>query len=312
MIEELDRRFSSVLIFLIPLAFVVGYFCKGFLPPYKGSATPALFIIMFCSTFGLKFSDFLKLGENGPPIAVGILLQLLALPLIAYGVAHLFYSTAQESQLIIGHLCVSTAPAAISTIIWSRITGGNIALAVMVVGIHVLLVPFTAPLTLKLLVGGGHVPMLALSIRLFVAVLLPTVTAVAMYRYLDPERVKPLFASIAKLGMLYMIVLNTSVAAATTPISWQVLRVMGIMAIQVTLFYSVGFLAGWLFKFSSQSRLTLTYFLGMKNNGAALVMALAGFSAKSSLPVAIAIACQQPIASIIDRVWRKNHKTLQD
>jgi BASS family bile acid:Na+ symporter len=308
MIEEFDKRFSSLLIFLIPLAFVVGYMCKGFLPPYKGSATPALFMIMFCSTFGLRFSDFIELGENGPPIVLGIMLQLLALPLIAYAVAHTFYSTTEEAQLIIGHLCVSTAPAAISTIIWSRITGGNIALAVMVVGIHVLLVPFTAPLTLKLLVGGGHVPMLALSIRLFIAVLLPTLTAVSLYRHLNPERVKPLFASIAKLGMLYMIVLNTSVAASTTPISWEVARVMGIMAIQVSLFYSVGFLAGKLCRFSPQSRLTLTYFLGMKNNGAALVMALAGFSAKSSLPVAIAIACQQPIASVIDRFWRKLHQ----
>ena len=307
MIEEFDKRFSSVLIFLIPLAFVVGYYCKGFLPPYKGSATPALFVIMFCSTFGLRFSDFLELGENGPPIAVGILLQLLVLPIIAFGVAHLFYSPVKELQFIIGHLCVSTAPAAISTIIWSRITGGNIALAVMVVGIHVLLVPFTAPLTLKLLVGGGHVPMLALSIRLFIAVLLPTVFSVSMYRYLDVNKVKPLFASVAKLGMLYMIVLNTSVAASTTPLSWQVARVMGIMAIQVSLFYLVGFLTGRLCRFSPQSRLTLTYFLGMKNNGAALVMALAGFTAKSSLPVAIAIACQQPIASVIDRVWRKNH-----
>lgn len=308
MIEEFDKRFSSVLIFLIPLAFVVGYLCKGFLPPYKGSATPALFVIMFCSTFGLRFSDFLELGENGPPILVGIALQLLVLPLIAYGVAHHFYSPSREAEFIIGHLCVSTAPAAISTIIWSRITGGNIALAVMVVGIHVLLVPFTAPLTLKLLVGGGHVPMLALSIRLFVAVLLPTVISVSLYRYLDANRVKPLFASIAKLGMLYMIVLNTSVAASTTPLSWQVARVMGIMAVQVSAFYAVGFLAGRVCRFSPQSRLTLTYFLGMKNNGAALVMALAGFAAKSSLPVAIAIACQQPIASVIDRVWRHQHQ----
>ncbi len=308
MIEEFDKRFSSVLIFLIPLAFVVGYLCKGFLPPYKGSATPALFVIMFCSTFGLRFSDFLELGENGPPILVGIALQLLVLPLIAYGVAHHFYSPSREAEFIIGHLCVSTDPAAISTIIWSRITGGNIALAVMVVGIHVLLVPFTAPLTLKLLVGGGHVPMLALSIRLFVAVLLPTVISVSLYRYLDANRVKPLFASIAKLGMLYMIVLNTSVAASTTPLSWQVARVMGIMAVQVSAFYAVGFLAGRVCRFSPQSRLTLTYFLGMKNNGAALVMALAGFAAKSSLPVAIAIACQQPIASVIDRVWRHQHQ----
>ncbi len=307
MIEEFDKRLSSLLIFLIPLAFVIGYFCKGFLPSYKESATPALFVIMFCSTFGLKFSDFVELGENGPPIIVGILLQLFALPLVAYCVAHLFYSVPNESELIIGHLCVSTAPAAISTIIWSRITGGNIALAVIVVGIHVLLVPLTAPLTLKLLVGGGHVPMQALSIRLFIAVLLPTITAVSLYPYLNPEKVKPLFGSIAKLGMLYMIVLNTSVAASTTPLSLEVARVMGIMAVQVSIFYAVGFWAGKLFRFSPQSRLTLTYFLGMKNNGAALVMALAGFSAKSSLPVAIAIACQQPIASVIDRVWRRNH-----
>jgi predicted Na+-dependent transporter len=144
--------------------------------------------------------------------------------------------------------------------------------------------------------------------KLFIAVLLPTILAVICYELRPSETLKPSMGVIAKVGMLYMIILNTSVAALNTPLSMKVLFVLGIMALQVSLFYATGALAGRLLSISSESKITLTYYLGMKNNGAALVMALAGFPPQSTLPVALAIACQQPMASIIDRLWRRFHE----
>lgn len=238
------------------------------------------------------------------PLMAGLSLQLVALPLIALAVTALFYQ--QHPQWRVGHLCVAASPAAISTIIWSRISDGDVALGILAVGLHVLLIPLVAPLILKFTVGRSvHVPLIPLAERLFIAVFLPTLLSLLAYELYPREEIKPTMGVIAKIGMLYMIVLNTSVAALHTPLSGQVLFVMGIMAIQVCLFYLTGTLAGYLLKIPSSSRITLTYYIGMKNNGAALVMALSGFSPQSTLPVALAIACQQPMASVIDRLWRR-------
>ncbi len=305
-IRRADAFLSSALIYLIPLSFPAGYLARHFMPHYTWTATPVLFAIMFSSTFGLTLQAFLHPREHLKPLSVGLVLQLTALPLIALAVTHIFYS--HHPLWRVGHLCVAASPAAISTIIWSRISGGDVALGVLAVGFHVLLIPLAAPLILKFTVGKSvHVPLAPLAEKLFIAVLLPTILAVVVYRYFPSERVKPAMGVVAKVGMLYMIVLNTSVAALHTPLNLQVLMVMGVMAIQVSLFYATGNLAGWLLGLKPESRITLTYYLGMKNNGAALVMALAGFPPQATLPVALAIACQQPMASVIDRLWRHKH-----
>ena len=305
-IQQADSFLSSALIYLIPLSFPVGYLTRHFMPAYTWTATPVLFAIMFCSTFGLTLQAFLHPREHFKPLSVGLLLQLTVLPLLALGITHIFYP--HHPLWRVGHLCVAASPAAISTIIWSRISGGEVALGILAVGAHVLLIPLAAPLILKLTVGKSvQVPLIPLAEKLFVAVLLPTILAVAVYRLYPRESLKPAMGVVAKVGMLYMIVLNTSVAALNTPLNLQVLMVMGVMAIQVFFFYSTGYLAGWLLRLKPQSRITLTYYLGMKNNGAALVMALAGFPPQATLPVALAIACQQPMASVIDRLWRKRH-----
>ncbi len=306
MIRKIDESLASYLICLIPLSFPVGYLLRHWLPRYDWTATPVLFAIMFCSTFGLRLESFIHPKEHLKPLTVGLILQFSALPLIALGVTSLFYSS--HPLWKVGHLCVATSPAAISTIIWSRITGGNVALAVMAVGAHVLFIPVAAPLILKIAIGKSvQVPLLPLAEKLFIAVLLPTILAVILYELRPSEKVKPSMGVVAKVGMLYMIILNTSVAALNTPLSIKVLFVLGIMALQVSLFYATGALAGRLLSISSESRITLTYYLGMKNNGAALVMALAGFPPQATLPVALAIACQQPMASVIDRLWRRLH-----
>lgn len=306
MIEKTDEALASALIILIPLSFPVGYLLRYSMPQYTWTATPVLFAIMFCSTYGLTWHAFLHPQEHLKPLITGMTLQLTALPLIALGVTSLFYHHHPLWQ--VGHLCVAASPAAISTIIWSRISGGDVALGILAVGAHVLLIPITAPIILKLTVGKSVVvPLLPLAQKLFIAVLLPTILALIAYHMKPMDEFKPPMGIVAKIGMLYMIVLNTSVAALNTPLSIKVLFVLGIMALQVSLFYATGTLAGHLLRLPSESRITITYYLGMKNNGAALVMALAGFPPQATLPVALAIACQQPIASVIDRFWRHKH-----
>ncbi len=288
---------------LIPASFVVGYLSRGFMPALKWTAPHMLFTIMFSSTWGLRRSDFAKLRHYRRLFAWGMVGQFFLIPAVAYGVAILFFGMA--SPYGVGQLCVAASPAAISTIIWSSITGGDVALGVILVGSHVLTIPFVAPVMLKLLVGKSvHVPLGSLFVKLMWSVFIPTLLAVFLYERRPEDRLKPLFSLWAKVGMLYMIVLNTSVAFSSVPLGIAMLRVFVAVGIQVVASYLLGVAVGLISGASRGERITLSYFMGMKNNGAALVMALSGFSPEATLPAALTITWQQPLASIIDRVWR--------
>ncbi len=302
--SALNSFLSRWLIVLIPLSFVAGYAAKGWMPHLKWTAPHMLFTIMFASTWGLRWRDFARIGRYRKVYPLGMIGQFLVIPAVAYAIAHTMFGI--TSDYGVGQLCVAASPAAISTIIWSSITGGDVALGVLLVGTHVLTVPFVAPLMLKLLIGKAvHVPIKALFVKLMWSVFIPTILAVSIYEKRPNDRIKPGLSAWAKLGMLYMIVLNTSVALSSVPFNTELLKVLAAMGIQVATSYAAGFLLGIITSSPRDVRITLSYFLGMKNNGAALVMALSGFSPAATLPAAVTIMWQQPLASIFDRLWRR-------
>ncbi len=307
LLKEANEKLSSLLILLIPLSFVLGYLFKGWMPSLKWTAPHMLFTIMFSSTWGLCWRDFLRVTQYKCFFALGLLGQLFMLPLAAFFLATLFFGV--NDPYGVGLLCVAASPAAISTIIWSSITGGDVALGVLLVGSHVLIIPFAAPLMLKLFVGKSvHVPMAALFGKLMWSVFIPTVLSVIIYEKSGADHVKPALSLWSKLGMLYMIVLNTSVAFSSVPFDFSVLRVFVVVGLQVAVSYLLGFILGWVTGASRGVRITFSYFMGMKNNGAALVMALSGFSFQATLPVALTIMWQQPVASVFDRIWKSTSK----
>lgn len=304
LIQKIDLFLGKNLIILIPACFVLGYISKKFMPNLKWTAVYMLFTIMFASTYGLRWKDFIELGTKKKLIISGLLGQILFLPFISNLLSHIFYN--QGSYWTIGHLCVAASPAAISTIIWSRISEGDVALGVVLVGINVLMIPFLAPLILKVYLGKSiQVPVMTLFWKLLFSVFIPTILAVLIYEKQETDKPKTFLSAWAKLGMLYMIVLNTSVAFASVPINLEMIKVFLGMFTQVASFYLTGALMGKLLKAHDKAKITLSYFMGMKNNGVALVMALSGFPQEATFPVALAIMCQQPIASFLDRYWHK-------
>jgi hypothetical protein len=101
---------------------------------------------------------------------------------------------------------------------------------------------------------------------------------------------------------------GTAIAFASVPLGCGFLVVFSAMALQVAASYVSGFLIGLISGSDRGTRVALSYFMGMKNNGAALVMALSSFPLSSTLPVALTIMCQQPMASVLDRVWRRDER----
>ena len=53
------------------------------------------------------------------------------MPLIGFGVGNVFYPN--EGQLLVGHFLVGATPVAVTSVVWTGIAGGNVALVIAIV-----------------------------------------------------------------------------------------------------------------------------------------------------------------------------------
>lgn len=300
-INKINNKLSRSLIILIPLSFVLGYLLRPLGLKFKWTAYPVLFSIMFASSYGLRLKNFLEIAKFKKTFFFALMTQLVVLPVISIIVTEVFYPGG--SNFIYGHYSLALAPSAISTIIWSRISGGNIPLSTILVGAHALIVPYYTPIALKVMTGKlVRFSASKLLFDLLITVFVPTSLAIITYNPKIEVKTKDVFGIWSKIGLLYMIVLNTAIAFDVVAINLTIIKVFIVTGIQILLSFLVGYMMGKILKLDDASKLTLTYYTGMKNNGAGFVIIFAGFPYEAIFPLASAMMWQQPLASIINTI----------
>ena len=107
----------------------------------------ALPVTLFCIMFGMGTAltpeHFRLLLRQPRAIAVGMLSQMLLLPLLAWGLLALFEL---PPELFVGFMILALAPGGTTSNAFSYQAGGNLALSVALTAIVSLLVPLTIPL----------------------------------------------------------------------------------------------------------------------------------------------------------------------
>ncbi len=300
-IDKFNNFLSRSLIVLIPVSFVIGYLLKPIGLKFKWTAYPMLFSIMYTSSYGLRMKNFVEITKFKKPFFFALMTQLVVLPVISVIVTEIFYP--RGFSFTYGHYALSLAPSAISTIIWSRISGGNIPLSTILVGAHALIVPYYTPIALKIMTGKlVRFSASKLLFDLLITVFIPTSLAIITYNPKMELKTESLFGIWSKIGLLYMIVLNTAIAFDVVAINLTIIKVFIVTGIQILLSFLVGYMIGKILKLDDASKLTLTYYTGMKNNGAGFVIIFAGFPYEAIFPLASAMMWQQPLASVINTI----------
>jgi len=107
----------------------------------------ALPITLFCIMFGmgtaLTLDNFRLLLRQPRTILIGMLSQMLVLPLLAWLLLSLF---ALPPELFVGFMILALAPGGTTSNAFTYLAGGNLALSVALTAIVSLLVPLTIPL----------------------------------------------------------------------------------------------------------------------------------------------------------------------
>ncbi len=178
-------------------------------------AVPWLFAVMtFSSGLSLRLHDLRRIMAQPGFLFIHLIILYIALPLCTWLSAGLIFD---DARVVTGLVIISLVPAGSTSLIWVGIYRGNVALALAVIVMDTLFVPFFMPFMLNML-AGTQISMNRIEIMtsLAVMILLPTMLAVAVNgvsRGAAGKSLSPWLSFLSKLGIVCLLLINGGVAS---------------------------------------------------------------------------------------------------
>jgi BASS family bile acid:Na+ symporter len=265
--------FTVIILAVVSLAM---YYPRHFIGMggFKFSAliVPLLQIIMFGMGTELSLKDFAQVLRMPKGIMVGVICHYTIMPLIGFGVAHLFNF---PGEIAAGIILVGCCPSGLASNVMSYLARANLALSVSVTTISTLLAPFLTPALMNLL-GGSliEIHFWAMVWDITKIVIIPIVGGLLFNHFLHGkfgwlDKAMPIL-SMAGIALILMVM----VAAGRD----NLLKIGGLLIIATFIHNTAGFFLGYwsgrLLKFPERDCRTIALEVGMQNAGLASGLAL--------------------------------------
>lgn len=296
-------------LFILPIGAVL-ISCIAMLYPslLTGGAkaiVPLLGIVMFSMGLTLQPSDFMRVLQQPKLIFLGVCLQYLAMPLIAWVLGHLLNL---PLMLTTGLILLGACPGGTASNVICFLARANVALSVSLTSISTLLAVLLTPLmTLFYVDQSIAVPIYDMVKNLFLIIVFPVFTGVLINLFFQQRlsKIKLVLPLISVLSIIFII--GVIVANNHT----QLFEVGVLLFCAVALHNVFGLIAGYmipkLMGYDKTVCKTLSIEVGMQNSGLAAVLATEYFSSLAALPSALFSVWHNVTGSILAVFWnRKN------
>ena len=179
-----------------------------------------LAFIMFSLGLGLRGRDFARVISFPRPFAVGLLNQLVLLPLVAFGLAHIF---GLPPVFAIGLMILAACPGGVTSNLLTKLAGGNAPLSISLTATVSLLSILTVPILVFFSSGyfmkqdALHVDVTGLGVTMFVVTALPVSIGMA-WTARFPEAVSRIGPGISRIALILFAVIIIAALAK----NWEV------------------------------------------------------------------------------------------
>lgn len=270
----------------------------------SGLAGVIVAINMFVMALKCSPASFRDALRSPKRVVIATLLLYGVMPAVSFVLARTLLP--QASGFGPGLIMITVLPAAVTSSVWTGIARGNLPLNLTIIGTTTLLSGFVTPALLSLLVGVFlTVDTGALFRGLLVTVMIPVLAGVGLHNSLRPlmPRVGGALELIVKLGICGVLFINGSVLAPyLKEWGWAIAGFGSVVVLQTVIAYAlVYFITKRALRLPIDDVISMTFAVGMRNNGAGIVLALAHFGPVVAMPVIVSILVQQPIASLMYR-----------
>lgn len=266
-----------------------------------------LAVMMFVVGTGLELRSFQPLLRNPRAFMIGLLAQLLLLPLLAWLLIFLFQLS---GPLAIGLLLIAAAPGGATSNLFSYLARGDVALSVALTGTMSLLAPFWMPWAVQLQLGWlGTLSTVRLSwlqaaMQLLVVTALPLVLGMLVQHLFSRwvQASQRYLKSLATLLLLLMVGTlawtNHSTLQADTS-----LQAAALVCLLATLALACGYWLARLGQLSDSAARTLSFETGVQNAGVAMLMAFTQLQLPQAGMVALLYGLLMNIPAFMALFW---------
>ena len=252
-----------------------------------------MFFIMFSLALSLKIQAFKEIVKNPLSFYLGLVAQLIGMPLIGFIIA---LTIPFPMEVKVGIVLITCLPSAVTSNYLSKKMGGNVALSISLTAITSLIAFVTIPIIIKIYflvvfenesVIVFNTTLIGASLKLFAVVTIPVILGI-IFNTIFPEfskKIDPLFDKAALIVFLVIIGIAVYQDLHLIP---EYVRFAGIktVLIFVLAFFMTIFLTR-LFKINQSDKVTIIVETVLQNGGIGIVLGALIFSnAKFIFPVA--------------------------
>ncbi len=241
---------------------------------------PILVLLMFDLGLTLRPADFRLLVERPRAVLVGLVGQILLLPLIGLAVA---YGFQLEAVFFLGVMLIACSPGGSSSNVFSMLAGGDVALSVSLTMLSSIITLFTGPLVMSYatgLVGENQsitLPVGNLLVQNIVLMLVPIVLGLLLALWRE-ELAKKLHGVLKKLAFPGLVVLATTFFIQNREIIVREFPQLGlVVTVLILLSMAGGVLLSWTMRLSGREQRTIIIEIGMQNAAQAISIASSPF-----------------------------------
>ncbi len=278
-----------------------------------------LSLLLFCAAVQTEVSQIRAIGARPWALVWGTLTAWIApalLFLVAAVIVPVVVDRESTAGLLVGLALVASMPVANSSVGWTQLVRGNLALSLALVLLTIFLCPWVTPWMLgwlRLTLSAADQTYFQTLIDSFsgaffiIWVVLPTAAGLACRHALGNERVAAIAAWLTLASVISLLLLNYVNAALALPDVVQQSRfsVLATTVILATGLSAIGLTAGWLvarvMHLDAETRRALMFGLSMKHTGLALLLAGAVLAEQqlAILMIVLATLAQHLLAGLV-------------
>lgn len=292
---------------------VVPALILGLILPVNVNGLKSMVIILFAyitfiTSLSTSLKDFLKAFTKPlTPVWILILVHIFS-PILAWIIGNALFP--DDSLIRLGLLVGASIPMAVTSIIWTSLAEGDVALTLVAVTIDTFVVPFWLPAFLKVVAGYMvTIDFKSMLFDLLIMVTLPSILGMLLCD-LSNRRMESVAKGLGGFSSKIVLaaVIFTNAVAISPSITWdfKTVKILLSIILLVAGSYILGYLGSLILKDKKMDQVTsFVYSVGMRNISFGAVLAIAYFPPTVAVPIALTMLFQQPIAALVAQILKK-------
>jgi bile acid:Na+ symporter, BASS family len=275
------------------------------LTPLRPAIVPLLGVVMFGMGMTLVFADFKRVFLQPLTIGLGVLLQYLLMPLIAWLLSQLLQL---PLPLMAGLVLVGSCPGGTASNVICYLARGDVALSIILTSVTTIMAVFMTPLLTWLYIGQKvPVPVVAMMVSILKIIIIPVLLGLLVNQWLGKslEKIKRSFPLVSTLAIILIIgIIMAHNHAQLSQLAFPII-------IAVILHNGFGLAGGYFIArflgFDEKICRTLAIEVGMQNSGLGVALADRYFSAMAALPGAVFSVWHNISGAVLAGIWSRQN-----